>query len=304
MYNGPTRFKGLPDNTFFGFKTAAEKYPTLLDGNESLGFHQKPLDWMQGHVSYFAAMYQLLNALRTLNLTPKSLIVEVGSGAGWATEILASLTYRVVCIEPSEDLIRHAQRRVQSYLNHFGVEQLYHNVTWHQTTMEEANLQEVADAVLFFESFHHVIDENKSLSNVYRLLKPGGALCIIGDSNWIPGNKAQEKFWQDEMNRFGTLESPFTREYLNYILRENRFDKITFNHAINGFVPLEREDQPVKSFIYLDATYYNLVTAVKPQLVQAGSESARATENNQRTKAASHHRYLDLLRAVFRSWGR
>ncbi len=262
---GATRFKPDATTGYEGFKTAAVNYIANLAPGDRRGLLEKPLDWNRGHPSYFTAMYQLLNALQAVALPPKSRIVEVGSGAGWATEIMTSLGFKVDCIEPSEEMIEVAQRRVRSHLTHHGVEHLYKNVTWQCATMEECNIQPgVADAVLYFESFHHVIDEHTALEHTWNLLRPGGWLIILGDSNWIPGNAQQEAAWNEEMAAYGTLESPFTDAYLLWLLAQRGFVDVARHHSVNCLVPVERQDEPVRNFALMDATWVNLVLARKP----------------------------------------
>jgi SAM-dependent methyltransferase len=263
-FEGPTRFIRESAGRFEEFKQSAKAYADQLTPDQSLGFWQKPLDHNPGHPSFFAAMYQLFNGIQAMNLAPGSTIIEVGAGAGWATEWLAGLNYRVICVEPSAAMVDVAKQRVRNFLDVRKLSPLYANVSWICTTIEEANLDdEIADAVLFFESFHHVIDEHRTLASTHRILRSGGAICILGDSNWIPGNRDQEGFWGEEMDTFGTLESPFTHAYLEHVLRHHGFSQITRNHALNLLIPVDRDQEPVRNFVGLDASFYNLFTAKK-----------------------------------------
>jgi len=263
-YVGPTRFKPDALKHYGAFTAAAQDYVANLSQVQRRGLREKPLDWRAGHPCYFTDMYQLLNALRKMELSPQSRIVEVGAGAGWATEILASLLYRVDCVEPAASMIEVAKARVHSHLEHHGVPGLAANVTWQCATMEDCDLPEgEIDAVLFFESFHHVVDEAKALDKAWAALRPGGWLMIVGDANWIPGNAAQEAEWTAEMNAFGTLESPLTHDYMMWLLRDRGFSEVTRHHAVNTLVPTEAEYQPIRTVVDLDATYYNLVSARK-----------------------------------------
>ncbi len=88
---GPTRFRPGAEAQFAAFKSAASDYVTNLAPEERPGLLEKPLDWGAGHVGYFMAMYQLFHGLQALKLTPGDKLLEVGGGAGWATEIMASL---------------------------------------------------------------------------------------------------------------------------------------------------------------------------------------------------------------------
>jgi SAM-dependent methyltransferase len=265
VFKGATRFKPDAAADFGSFRRAAIDYAQNLKAPDRSGLWQKPLDWSPGHGGYFTAMFQLLNALQALRLTPGSQILEVGSGAGWATEVMAALAYRLTCIEPSSAMIRVARRRVRAHLARHGLRRAFRNVTWRCTTIEECSLPPGrAHAAIYFESFHHVIDEHVALRRTFDALTPGGFLVILGDSNWIPGNPAQEDAWLQEMAAFGTLESPFTDSYLVWLLGEHGFVDITRHHMVDGLVPVSRQDEPINRFLGLDAAYNNLVIARKP----------------------------------------
>lgn len=304
-----TRF--MPDGwaEFDKFKSAADMYPRQLTGDEKAGFWQKPLDWKKGHPNYLSNMYQLLNGIQAMDLEPQATILEVGSGAGWTTEMLAGLRYRVVCLEPAEVMLEAARERVPAFLQAHAMSQLITNVSYYCTTLEEAELPDhFADAVLFFESFHHIVDEHRSLRQVVRFLKPGGVLCILGDANWIPGLKEQEDFWVDEMERFGTLESPFTHTYLVELLASYGFMDIHRHHSVNGFVPVEREDEPARNFAgHLDARYVNLITARVPVENDAEEEEAEgSTAREVSAKSSAWARFRSALgrRGILAELGR
>lgn len=285
-YEGHTRFKGNTSEDFGRYRDTADSYPRLLAEDEKLGFVQKPFDWNSGHPAFLYNMYQLLNGIQAMKLEPGATIIEVGSGAGWATEILACLKYRVVCVEPSDVMIEAAKKRVVNFLNLHSMPELENSVAYHCATLEELDIGEnVADAVLFFESFHHIIDERLALEKVSEFLKTDGVLCILGDSNWIPGYREQEEFWEEEMRRFGTLESPFTHTYLTELLKHQGFGSVTRHHSVNGLIPVGDENRPVAEFAGpLHATYVNLITAKnvkgKSQCEQDLSADIPAVEEN------------------------
>ena len=292
-WNLHTRFKGGSAASFKVYRDAADAYPRSLTESEQLGFWQKPFDWNPGHPQFFNNMYQILNGIQAMNLAPGSTVVEVGSGAGWGTEILACLKYRVICLEPAEVMLKIAEKRVLASLGLHRMPELVDNIMYYCTTLEEAEMigDASADAIMFFQSFHHIIDENMALAQAFRILKPGAPLCILGDSNWVPGYEEQEKFWIEEMDRFGTLESPFTDEYLAYVLRNNGFTEIRRHHAVNQLVVVEDETKPVAEFVKdLDARYVNLFTAKRGE-----APPKRATSLNSLHPKADGQSYAGRL---------
>lgn len=248
------------------FTRTATDYPLKLTDFQRQGLRQKPFDWNQGHPSFFANMTQLLAALQAMNLRRKSTIVEVGSGSGWTSEILAALKYKLVCVEPAEEMIAVARERVAAYLRMHGMAELTGNVEFRCGSFESISLDaKSADAVLFFESFHHVADEHLVVSRAFEILRSGGVLCLLGETNWIPGNTEAEEFWRAETEEFGTLESPFSAPYLVALLEHHGFVDVVRHHAVNALVPVAEGAKSVESFVHhLHANYVNLVLARKP----------------------------------------
>ncbi len=264
-FPGTTRFRPNATETYAEYKDAAVNYVENLAVDDRKGLREKPLDWRMGHPSYFTAIYQLLAALQLMKLPIGSHIVEVGSGAGWATEIMASLGYKLDCVEPAAEMIVVAKERVHAHLAHHGLEQLASNVAYHSATIEECELRaQSADAALYFESFHHVVDEHCAVKRTFDTLRPGGWLVILGDANWIPGNREQESAWTAEMDQYGTLENPFTADYLVWLLDQHGFVDIARHHLVSGLVPTDRELEAVRNFALMDAHWVNLVSARRP----------------------------------------
>ena len=263
-YDKPTRYLGQTSAHLEKYKRTAELYTWLLTNQESSGLFTKPFDRSKGHRSFFFPMFQVLNMLRVLNLESGARILEVGSGSGWVTEILVGLGYAVEAIDPNVDMISASKERIGKFQEKHKFFEC--TVRHHCSTIEEFDLSIIPfmDAVLFFESLHHVSDEKLCLKKCFYGLRPGGSVAIVGESNWQPGNAEQETFLNEEMARFGTLESPFTFEYLNFVLHNAGFTEVVRYHGVNGFFPVEAEETPIKSVADLSARFSNNVTAKRP----------------------------------------
>jgi SAM-dependent methyltransferase len=259
-----TRFVGKTTGEYQRYLRTAKEYVVNLRGDESLGLYQKPCDWNTGHPNFFQAIYQVLNLLRSMALPPGARIAEMGSGAGWLTELLLGLGYEVWAVEPSAAMLEVARERVASFMRHHHFAPPY-KVRFFCESVEDCTIpDDSVDAVLFHESLHHVIDEDRALSECHRILRPGGVLGTSGESNWQPGNREPEAFWQAEMAQFGTLESPFTYEYLHRKLVEHGFADVTRYHGINLNVPVSQENATIKQLANYPAQALNNVTARKP----------------------------------------
>ena len=236
--SGAGRYLGNTALLLEKYRNTAVEYPARLSEDEALGLFTKPFDRARGHASFFFPMYQLLNMLRLLNLPPWARIVEVGAGSGWVTEVLVGLGYIVDAVEPSARMIAASRERLAAFRQKYKFSDCI--VHYHETTFEHWNKIDLDfDAVLFYESLHHLADERASMKKVFNILKSGGAIGIIGESNWRPGDAEQESFLDREMERFGTLESPFTFEYLVEVLTQAGFIDITDIMALMAFFLLK-----------------------------------------------------------------
>lgn len=242
---------------------AAEDYVRRKSDAERAWLHSKPYDPSPGNAGFFSEMYQVLNLLEAMRITPGGRVLEVGSGPGWLTEILALLRFEVVAVEPSTEMIAIARERLAAAERHFRpgapVE-----VTFLPRAIEDCEIADGSfDAVVFHESLHHVLDERKTLEVCYAALRDGGVLGI-SEWAWRPGEKDLERELIAEMERFGTLESPYQPEYLDSILVEAGFAEIRRYHAINGFFDVSLGERPLQDLAQARSASTNNVTARKP----------------------------------------
>lgn len=255
LSNRPRRFEDC-------IQAAKDYVGRLEDGG--LHLYLKPIDPCPGNSEYFKEVYQVLNLLKAMDVRPRGRIVEVGSGPGWVTEILMGLGFEVEAIEPSEAMIRVAQDRITAFVQ---LHRIQHppRVTFHCQSWEDCTLPDnSADAILFHEALHHVINEDKAMVECFRILRPGGVLGVSGDTNWRPGDRCQEEYWDEVMAHYGHLENPFTWEYLLYLLEKHGFHDIVRYHGVNGFFPVEQEHLTIKEVTQFGAELLNNVTARKP----------------------------------------
>jgi SAM-dependent methyltransferase len=237
-----------------------------MDEEEYQYLHHKPYERSRGNRPLFLDHYTAMNLIQTMDVIPGGRVLEVGSGPGWLSEILMMLGFEVDAVEPSEKMIEIAEARLSGALNHYRVADPP-SVTFHCITLEEAEFDDdVFDGILFFDSLHHIVNENKAIEKSYRYLREGGVLGI-SEGAWIPGDIDQANTLDDEMRRFGTLENPLTKEYLDFLLVQAGFVRITRYHSINGFFPLDQQQRSIASAAQLPAANTNNLTAIKPPSV-------------------------------------
>lgn len=244
---------------------AAESYVSnLIQAEIGVSWlYRKPFDDSVGHTQYFRLMYDLLNLLKVMYIPPQGRVLEIGCGPGWVTEILLMLGFRVDALEPSSYLIKIAQDRCGALADHYQKD-VFSNVCFHHTTLEEVEFEDESfNAIIFFDVLHHVVDENKALEKSFRFLAPGGCIGVV-EGAWHPDFKALEQELILEMQNFGTLENPFSVEYLDHLLKQCGFVDIVRYVSVNGFFAAEQLSQPLQNFSPCPFNGSNNLTARKP----------------------------------------
>jgi 2-polyprenyl-3-methyl-5-hydroxy-6-metoxy-1,4-benzoquinol methylase len=253
---------------------AARAYPEKLPEG-SLGYlYRKPYDQRQGHGDFFLNMNNILGLINAMSLPAHASILEVGCGPGWVTEILALLGYKVTAFDPSDDFIEIARNRIFDAASARKYPDLEKNVTFIVNTLEDIEFPEDSfDGIIFYDILHHIIDEEKGLNNCSKWIRDSGALGII-EGAWNPGNIALEAALNEEMKNYGTLESPFTPEYLDFLLQKNGFTEIERLVGINGFFPLSALDLSPRSIMSLDPNSRNDLIARKTGYTYSSKQDA------------------------------
>lgn len=244
---------------------AARDYVNNQRDGEKSWLYCKPYDRTPGNNTFFIEMYQMMNLLKAMNLPYGGRILEVGSGSGWITEILVSLGFEVHGLEPSDQMINIAHERIMSAIDHWKINPPPKFKLFCET-LEECTLPSGEyDGILFYASLHHIIDECLGIAQCFRLLRPGGVMGIC-EGAWEPGNSELEATLEEAMNRFGTLENPFTQDYLDYLLRMHGFVEIERYHGINGFVPQSLGKASIEALAQIPSHSSNNLTTRKPML--------------------------------------
>jgi 2-polyprenyl-3-methyl-5-hydroxy-6-metoxy-1,4-benzoquinol methylase len=132
----------------------------------------------------FSEVSHLLSGLKLL---PGDRILDFGCGVGWLPRFLYSMGCEVVGVDVSNVAITKAKELSSEWIKYFsnncGLESqldfcLYNGHGFHFD-------KESFDHIIILDSFHHVPNQSKILSEFYRVLKPGGkvAFCEPGPNH-------------------------------------------------------------------------------------------------------------------------
>ena len=136
------------------------------------------------------------DAIRELNISKDSLILDVGTGQGIMAISLALYGYDVLSGEPEEGSKEHAKYERQ--LEEFGWSQKHEGhgyLNWREAA-QKAGVQdkiryqhfnaeqlyfpkESFDAVFLYDALQHIQNREKALQECIRVTKPMGIICVI-----------------------------------------------------------------------------------------------------------------------------
>lgn len=224
------------------YKRAAVEYPRRITEERLHHLRTKPFYNLANKPERYAGdgldadtfrhFCDFANVAQALALPPDRRLLDVGCGSGWLSEYFARLGYDVTGIDISPDLIEVARERVEKVP--YGAD--------HETPLrcrflvhdaEGQPLAEQFDAVVCYDSLHHFEDERAVIGNLAAMTKYGGSLFILEGDRPEEGSENEEELLE-VMRNFGTLESPFSRDYLRGLLDACGFAVVGDYVSVNG----------------------------------------------------------------------
>jgi demethylmenaquinone methyltransferase / 2-methoxy-6-polyprenyl-1,4-benzoquinol methylase len=138
------------------FSKVYKKYD-LMNDIMSFGIHrvwkEKFIDWMSP--------------------SPQSKLIDVASGTGDIAKLFSQKnnnTSKIICIEPNDEMFMEGQKNLQEFKN----------IKWIKAQAEKLPVKDNSyDFYSISYGIRNVTDINKSLSEAYRVLKPGGRFMCL-----------------------------------------------------------------------------------------------------------------------------
>jgi ubiquinone/menaquinone biosynthesis C-methylase UbiE len=139
-------------------------------------------------------LHSFLVVAENLRVPDDGLVLDLGGGAGWVSELLAKLGYRPITLDISTSLIRVGRDR-------FERERLTPRFTAGDMTSLPIRSGSV-DAVVVIDALHHVPDIPAVFREAFRVLAPGGQFILAEPGE---GHAETEKS-RAEMSEHGVCE--------------------------------------------------------------------------------------------------
>ncbi len=136
-----------------------------------------------------------------MNLLPPlpSKILDVGCGTGWTSILFSKMGYDVTGIDISKDMICAA--------NELKIQNNQDRCTFLVADIENDDLGNTFDCVVFYDSLHHLDSPVKTLQQVYNCLRPEGSALPMNLDAAIPIQSWQPVPRSNSASRSTTLPS-------------------------------------------------------------------------------------------------
>ena len=115
--------------------------------------------------------------MRLMELRPGERVLDLGCGSGWATRLLARMVGdgpegfgQVVGVDVSDEMVRQARETSKDFENVLYVWGSAQQIPWEENYF---------DKVLSVESFYYYPDQDRALTELFRVMAPRGRLFIL-----------------------------------------------------------------------------------------------------------------------------
>jgi len=208
----------------------------VADGDESTTRYHlvKPFVAGPDFGPFWNEAFWFLDLVQRLDLPHCARVLDVGVGPGWTVHWLAKLGHHVVGLDISTELLDIAEQRMQSDpFPPFPDRPFAYDLREHDIEDKPLGLDEPCDVAIFEACLHHFFNPVAALRNVAEDLQPDGLIGVteaaappVG-SEWDVSN-------QELMERYHTIERPYTRAQLLDILELAGFEWVAFYEPLNG----------------------------------------------------------------------
>jgi SAM-dependent methyltransferase len=189
---------------------------------------------VDAHVTYHE-IFAFLDVLLAADLPPGARVLDVGCGPGWTSHYLGKMGYTVLGLDLSGEMVELARTRVAADpfpphpAGRLDVRFSTHDI---EATPPGDDAGGPFDLALADSVLHHFLNPVAALRHVGRSLRPGGLLAVIED--FRPEDAPLDPHDLAIMERYHTLERPYTRSQMSDILRISGFEHHVFLHGVNG----------------------------------------------------------------------
>ena len=201
-----------------------------------------------------------------LELCKGKTVLDIASGEGYGTNLIAGVAERVVGVDIFEEAVVHARKKY----NQSNIEFIVGSAT--AIPLEDKKV----DVVVSFETLEHLVEQDLFLTEIKRVLKPGGILIMS-----TPDKKV---YYERDADNPYHLKELFTQEFVdlisNYFKNLRLFTQKLFVGSVmteysNGEGQYALYDgsftkiqQGLKEEVFFNKPFFNLIVASDSALQQ------------------------------------
>jgi len=173
----------------------------------------------------------LKGLVKTSVITNKSQVLEIGCGTGtYSIAIQQQVPIQCWAIDPSEEMLKTATSQTST-------------ITFLQGRAEALNFEDnFFDFIFSVDVIHHIEDIVPYFSEGFRVLKPGGKICTVTDSEEIIQNRRPLAFYFPE-----TIEVDLKRYHSIYVMR-HRMQQAGFRDIQHNQVEFHYEITDIQAY--------------------------------------------------------
>ena len=141
--------------------------------------------------------------LHLYNLSERATVLDMGTGYAWTAEWLVRTGHQVFGFDICRTYLEIGMERMKQVASSFLLPELL------VADVEYLPFKnDLFDCILCFDSFHHIVDRQKDLYQLWRILKPGGQILMAE-----PGPDHEKQPAAIEvMKKYGILEKGMSLE--------------------------------------------------------------------------------------------
>ena len=248
------------------FSKGAKEYLTKLDDDAQYYHYVKPFVGGPDFAPFFQDFYAFLNIVEILSLSPKSKILDFGCGTGWMSIYLAKLGHFVTGIDISPHFISIANtlKKNEKLLPFRNQTELTCSFFIHDADKGPFLFENKFDCVILYSTLHHLVYPKRVLKDVIEQNLDENGKIVIYEGVKPPSGSIYERKNQELIEKYDTLERPFSPDELLEMIENCGYDRIKFYEPINGL--FLRDNSTIKRIetVIKSPPTMNAVLAFKP----------------------------------------
>ncbi len=189
-----------------------------------------PMDRFEHDLSYREKVERTAEGLGKVN----GFVLDIGGNTAGEATILQQKGYRMVVGDINEAALDISRQRAEKFSL---ISPHYVGLDAHNLPFKDGSF----DSVTVLEALHHFIDYDRVLSEIFRVLKPGGKLFSMEPNALNPIRRASEV--RDRLK--GTIEKSFYPKQLQRLCEKAGFEKVAIDRHSSGKSTWKLEQQPL-----------------------------------------------------------